>query len=801
MFLLLNMARRIRFSIAQPVTMVGWFFSSFTLIALTSTASGPLSTGAQPGNDLVMSQAFYYAIYSAILYMLVASLMIVTFFGAWTGHYAKDFQLSNSQRTLMLQTILFLMYLLIGALIYSHIEGWAFLDAVYWADVTLFTVGFGDYAAETVLGRALLFPYALVGIISLGLVIGSIRSLALERGKNRLDARLIEKNRRKFLETLAKKGKDSILQPIRGDDQDHGENWSSFDNPRRNVTGMTEYERREEEFNIMRKIQHDASQKRRWLALATSGGTWVALWLIGAYIFETSERPYQDWDYFEGFYLAFVSLTTMGYGDTVPMSNAGKSFFVFWSLLALPTTTILISHAGDTIVKGISDATNAIGRITILPGERGLKRDFKEVIRALTCGAVFEDVDIEEVPPGLLGAAQPPPAEREESLEEEEEEEEEEAEEVVSETERSLRGQDTVDEEMAVGKASSAESDTDKAGVRGAPQNDGHASNSGNAPDFVKISARDFQASGTGGGGKGKAAAGPHSAGTLTTGDSPDAEKDAPIGGPRRARIGDQLHSSRRAKKRSVTMDAAVSSGGKQSFGYPMGSISTMSTPRVDLPLELPTSRAEYHCVLMDEIANVTKHLRHTPPRKYTFQEWAWFLKLIGEDETNAELHGRAKTPDRVKRRNTESAAGGGELSASTGTSRRPRSHHHHHHHKDHKELKDSNSDTAEKTDKTGNVDNDMGSSSGDEDGLSHLQWSWVGARSPLMGSQEEGEWILDKLTRRLQGELRIVRQDTLDYAQQRQPESWSQGHGHSGSSSGGGHINRRETHPIEEEP
>ena len=37
-------------------------------------------------------------------------------------------------------------------------------------------------------------------------------------------------------------------------------------------------------------------------------------------------------------------------------------------------------------------------------------------------------------------------------------------------------------------------------------------------------------------------------------------------------------------------------------------------------------------------------------------------------------------------------------------------------------------------------------------------KWSWVGSRSPLMGSVDESEWILDKLTRKLMHELEKAR-------------------------------------------
>lgn len=34
------------------------------------------------------------------------------------------------------------------------------------------------------------------------------------------------------------------------------------------------------------------------------------------------------------------------------------------------------------------------------------------------------------------------------------------------------------------------------------------------------------------------------------------------------------------------------------------------------------------------------------------------------------------------------------------------------------------------------------------------VRWSWVGHRSPLMGSQSESDWILEKLVDRLQQSL-----------------------------------------------
>jgi potassium channel subfamily K len=290
------MARRVRFSIAQPVTITGWYvikclskaradkvvryISSFTLVGLTAAATGPLRLG--PSTTWAFTPAFYYAIIAASLYFVCASLMVVTVVGAYKGRYDKDFKLTTSQRTLMLQTIGFLVYLLLGALVYSHIEDWLFLDAVYFADFTLLTIGIGDLAPVTNVGRGLLFPFAIGGIIILGLVVASIRSLVLERGKVKLGARLVEKERQRILKEIDKSCQ-GLLIPI-NDEKSKASTAGGEEEQRE----FTERQRREMEFQIMRKIQERAATRRKWVSLAISASTWFALWFAGAAIFQVN---------------------------------------------------------------------------------------------------------------------------------------------------------------------------------------------------------------------------------------------------------------------------------------------------------------------------------------------------------------------------------------------------------------------------------------------------------------------------------------------------------------------------------
>ena len=240
------MARRLKFETAQAITISGFFLAGLLLIADTAALASTPHYGIEtekwiPPKRHALTEAFYYAIFAAAIYIIIALLMCFTVYGAVKGHYKKRFDLTAPQRTLMLQTMSFIAYLLLGALVYSNLEGWPYLDAVYWADVTLLTVGTGDYHPGTRVGRGLLFPFAIGGILMVGLVIGSIRSLILERGKEKLAARIVEKRRERAVRNV-----DDHKQTIK---------ISLFAKADFSTDpAMSSAQRREEEFNVMRKV-------------------------------------------------------------------------------------------------------------------------------------------------------------------------------------------------------------------------------------------------------------------------------------------------------------------------------------------------------------------------------------------------------------------------------------------------------------------------------------------------------------------------------------------------------------------
>ena len=64
-----------------------------------------------------------------------------------------------------------------GALIFHHVEGWGWLDSVYFTVVTITTIGFGDLTPKTSLGKIVTIFYGLNGIAILLMLFDQIRRI------------------------------------------------------------------------------------------------------------------------------------------------------------------------------------------------------------------------------------------------------------------------------------------------------------------------------------------------------------------------------------------------------------------------------------------------------------------------------------------------------------------------------------------------------------------------------------------------------------------------------------------------
>ncbi|KAI9684381.1 MAG: Potassium channel [Trizodia sp. TS-e1964] len=372
------------------------------------------------------SQGFWHAIIAAILYLISSAILLINMLGYFLGHYPQHFTLTEHQRTLILQTMIFFIWLAGGAAVFSRVCDWSFADALYFCDVTVLTVGFGDFAPPNNAARGLVIPFSVGGIITLGLIVNSIRRFTIELSREKVIKPHVEKQRILTLgrsvtseKEIKERGGDikhteqpthSVKVPLKdrkvsfsstAKRQKHGTH-AVFSDPEHPQTGITRsfttgggqlirkvvsskpgvprlllLREEKDRFNAMRDIEKDAHFFKRWFALSMSFLAYSVLWCLGALVFYFAEDREQGMSYFQALYFCYVSLLTIGYGDLSPKSNAGKPFFIIWSLVAVPVVTILISDMSDTVVASFKRGTFTLADWTVLP-KKGLYRDFLE---------------------------------------------------------------------------------------------------------------------------------------------------------------------------------------------------------------------------------------------------------------------------------------------------------------------------------------------------------------------------------------------------------------------------------------
>lgn len=82
-----------------------------------------------------------------------------------------SFLKDEDYRELLLTTII---VLIIGAITYHYLEGWSYIDSLYFSVVTLTTIGYGDFAPQTDEGKLFTILYIIIGI---GMILSFINTI------------------------------------------------------------------------------------------------------------------------------------------------------------------------------------------------------------------------------------------------------------------------------------------------------------------------------------------------------------------------------------------------------------------------------------------------------------------------------------------------------------------------------------------------------------------------------------------------------------------------------------------------
>lgn len=74
-----------------------------------------------------------------------------------------------------------LLTLLLGTLVYHWLEGWNYLDSLYFSVISLATIGYGDFVPTTQIGRAFTIVYVINGVVILLALFDRIRIVRAQR--------------------------------------------------------------------------------------------------------------------------------------------------------------------------------------------------------------------------------------------------------------------------------------------------------------------------------------------------------------------------------------------------------------------------------------------------------------------------------------------------------------------------------------------------------------------------------------------------------------------------------------------
>ena len=95
------------------------------------------------------------------------------------GAAARRLWRSPEERTLVVSAAAVLGF---GTIVFHFVEGWSYLDSLYFSVISLLTIGYGDLVPTTDLGKILTILYVIAGV---SIILGFVDAIAkdrLERG-------------------------------------------------------------------------------------------------------------------------------------------------------------------------------------------------------------------------------------------------------------------------------------------------------------------------------------------------------------------------------------------------------------------------------------------------------------------------------------------------------------------------------------------------------------------------------------------------------------------------------------------
>ena len=175
------------------------------------------------------------------------------------------------QREFMAQTLFFFLFVGTGGVIFAKVEGTTYVDGIYFITVTTLTIGFGDMIPQTTAMKILTFPFAVIGISLLAMIVTSIIRLLQDR------------ERRQRLEQKARLRKEeSEKERIHAEEEKRGKSTAIPQQPSRTLS-------LQDELQALREKDWKRQRRANIQRMVVGGSAFLLFWYIGALIFHLVE--------------------------------------------------------------------------------------------------------------------------------------------------------------------------------------------------------------------------------------------------------------------------------------------------------------------------------------------------------------------------------------------------------------------------------------------------------------------------------------------------------------------------------